>query len=218
MDEEETRGDHHHGIAYYEYAIGSTPNGTDVISFLGVGFNTHIIATNLTLVSGFTYYATVVAYDYVGLSMTAISEGVTIDSTPPTIGIVTIGYSDVGHADYQSEITVQAYFKGFNDYESGIKEVYWAVGTVKGQADIKGFELAQELDEAYTESALTDIKDGQTIYVTARVGDLFTFTTCNNNKYVCIQLPQCCPRHLLLYCEIRRLVPEFSLVEKILSS
>ena len=169
MDEEETRGDHHSGIAYYEYAIGSTPNGTDVVSFLNVGFNTHVIASKLSLVSGLTYYATVRAYDYVGLSTVAISSGVTVDTSPPTKGIVTIGYSDIGHSAYLSRITVQAHFKGFKDRESGVRDVYWAVGSSEGQADIKGFSEAQQLDSAYTEEALTDIQDGQTIYVTARV-------------------------------------------------
>ena len=169
VDEEETRGDHHSGIAHYEYAIGSTPNGTDVISFLDVGFNTHVIASKLSLVSGLTYYATVRAYDYVGLFTVAISSGITIDTTPPQIGTVTFGYGDLGHSAHLSRITVQANFKGFRDRESGVRDVYWAIGSAQGQADIKGFSEAQQLDAGYTEDALTDIQDGQTIYVTARV-------------------------------------------------
>ena len=181
MDEEETRGDHHSGIALYEYAIGSTPRGTDVISFTEVGFNTHVIASNLSLVSGLTYYATVRATDYVGLFTVAVSSGVTIDTTPPQIGTVTFGYMDIGHAGSLSRISVQANFKGFKDRESGVRDVYWAIGSSEGQADIKAFSEAQQLGSAYTEEALTDIRDGQTVYVTARVYLIYTIVSTNTS-------------------------------------
>src|SRR5207247_7979322 len=59
------------GISEYFYAIGTTPNGTDIAGFTSAGLNTSITRSGLSLEIEKTYYITVKAVNGVGL----ISQG-----------------------------------------------------------------------------------------------------------------------------------------------
>jgi hypothetical protein len=81
--EEFATAPHASGIQSYTLAVGSSPGAGDVLATKNVGAATHEVIRGLELVSGATYYATVVATDYAGWSTSAASIGVTIDTTPP---------------------------------------------------------------------------------------------------------------------------------------
>ena len=66
------------GIAKYEWAIGSSPGGTDVQPFVNVGSATSATASGLSLQVGRTYYLTVQATNAEGLATTVSSDGVFI--------------------------------------------------------------------------------------------------------------------------------------------
>jgi len=67
------------GIASYQWAIGTTPGGTNVQAFTSVGTRTSARNSLLNLTEGDTYYVSVRAIDGVGnISTAANSNGVTI--------------------------------------------------------------------------------------------------------------------------------------------
>jgi len=72
------------GIAEYQYAIGTSPGGTDVVGWTSAGTNTEAAATGLSLSLGTTYYFAVKAKNGVGLwSDVGVSDGITI--SPATL-------------------------------------------------------------------------------------------------------------------------------------
>ncbi|MDQ7779023.1 MAG: PQQ-binding-like beta-propeller repeat protein, partial [Planctomycetota bacterium] len=72
------------GIQAYEWAIGTTPGGTDVQGFLDVGLLTGATNGTVSLWHGQTCFATVRARNNAGLTTTATSDGVTVDTFGPT--------------------------------------------------------------------------------------------------------------------------------------
>jgi hypothetical protein len=67
------------GIKRYEWAIGTTPGGTNVQAFTSVGTRTSARNSLLNLTEGTTYYVSVRAIDNAGNTSTAVSSnGVTI--------------------------------------------------------------------------------------------------------------------------------------------
>jgi matrixin/IPT/TIG domain-containing protein len=77
------------GIREFQYAIGTTPGGTDLKPFAATTQNS-IVVTGLNLQSGMTYYFAVKAINGVGLvSETGISDGIRYDPAyQPQIKIV----------------------------------------------------------------------------------------------------------------------------------
>jgi len=68
------------GVAEYEYAIGTTPGGSNVRSWTSTGTLTSVTASGLTLSAGATYYLSVRATDNAGnLSSVRTADGVTIE-------------------------------------------------------------------------------------------------------------------------------------------
>lgn len=55
------------GIAEYQYAIGTTPQGTDVVGWTSTGTNNSVVQTGLILMDGVTYYVSVKAHNGAGL-------------------------------------------------------------------------------------------------------------------------------------------------------
>jgi hypothetical protein len=59
--------DPHSGLLRYEYAIGTAPGSTDVVSWTSAGLSTNVTHTGLSLISGQTYYFGVRAINQAGL-------------------------------------------------------------------------------------------------------------------------------------------------------
>lgn len=73
------------GAITYEYAIGSTSGGTEILSFTSVDTDTSVLKTGLSLDDGTSYYFSVRATDEVNNATTSISDGVRVDITNPVI-------------------------------------------------------------------------------------------------------------------------------------
>jgi hypothetical protein len=73
------------GIDHYEYCLGTKPLLCDALSFQPCLLESSIIKTGLNLTHGNSYYASVKAFNRVGLSVTTVSDSFTIDNTPPVI-------------------------------------------------------------------------------------------------------------------------------------
>jgi hypothetical protein len=79
------------GIAAYEYSIGSTLNGTDVLPWTKLENVTGVDAKNLQLVNHGTYFPSVRAMDKAGnVSNPIAAESWVVDMDPPTIASVLV--------------------------------------------------------------------------------------------------------------------------------
>lgn len=66
--------DSNSGIAEYQYALGTAPGSSDVVSWSSNGLNTNVTIANLNLTFGHTYYVSVKAINLAGLSSSIVSS------------------------------------------------------------------------------------------------------------------------------------------------
>jgi hypothetical protein len=129
------------GIAEYQYAIGTTAGGTDVLAWTTTGTEGEVTRTGLDLSQGVTYYFSVKAKNGAGLwSEVGSSDGIAVavpeppsDTTPPTTPTVT----DDG-ATTTSKNRLSASWSS-TDPESGIAEYQYAIGTAPFESDVVGW-------------------------------------------------------------------------------
>ena len=123
------------GIVEYQYAIGTTAGGTDVVGWTSVGTNTEVTRTGLTLKWGTAYYFSVKAKNGQGTwSSVGSSNGIQVtDATPPSTPVVT----DDG-ASTRSASQLHATWT-CDDPESGIEKYQYAIGTTAGGTDVIGW-------------------------------------------------------------------------------
>ena len=126
------------GITEYAWSAGTTPGGTDVFALRNVGTALQATSSGHSVSPGTKIFITVRATNRAGLHVSASSDGVTIDNSPPVPGKVFDGpYKDASRdVDYQSNTaTIEASWEDFVDPESGIKEYSCAVSEETLQAD-----------------------------------------------------------------------------------
>ena len=125
------------GIARYEYAIGTTPGGEDLVGFTDAGVATQITRTDLALANGARYYFSVRATNGAGLvSYTGVSDGIMVDYTPPATPVV------IDDGQYTSSPDTLHFVFGSGDTESGIDHYDYSIGAAPGLADILGWQGA----------------------------------------------------------------------------
>jgi uncharacterized membrane protein len=79
------------GISEYQYAIGTTSGGIDIVAWTSAGTNTQVTKTGLSLTVGTTYYFSVQARNGAGLwSGVGVSDGIKVIGTvtPPTAVVI----------------------------------------------------------------------------------------------------------------------------------
>ncbi len=77
------------GISEYQYAIGTSAGGIDVVDWASCGMQTEFTKTGLSLVKGSAYYLSVKAKNNVGLwSGIGTSDGITLVQSAPSIGSI----------------------------------------------------------------------------------------------------------------------------------
>ncbi|XP_035676037.1 uncharacterized protein LOC118415485 [Branchiostoma floridae] len=157
---------HHSGIQRYEYAIGTIAGGSDVQAWTDVGVTDHVLLHGVRLQHGWSYYATVTAVDFVGLSTTKWSQRVTVDTTPPQKSDTHI---NVGGSFHFSSSSVTASWEGvFYDTESGVSFFEWAVGSRAGHADIYPFTRVEETEAETDENSPLQLHEGHEYYVSIK--------------------------------------------------
>jgi N-acetylneuraminic acid mutarotase len=173
------------GIAKYEWAIGTTSGGTQTQPFTSVGTATFATNSSLTLKNGQIYFVTVRATDGVGLTVTATSPGVTVDTSAPTGGTVYDGLTLGVEESYQTSLTtISANWKGFADAQSGIVGYSWAIGTTSGGTDLQGF-VSVGLSTTATTSGLA-LTNGSKVFVTVRAQNGAGLLTSRTSKGVTV--------------------------------
>ena len=117
------------GIQHYEYGISRSRAGTpDVHPFTNIGLNMLATAYGLSLTDD-VYYFIVCAVNNAGLHKCISSDGVLIDSSLPSHGVVHDGIIEPD-LKYQSSLSsMAANWEGIWDLESGIEKFEWSIGT-----------------------------------------------------------------------------------------
>ena len=112
----------------YRIAVGTSAGSTNIEDFVSSATGE---ITGLTLTHGTTYYVTLRVYNRAGLFTIRSSDGVTVDTTAPVAGAVTIVNSttDQTQRDYFTSPSRRfaASLKGCNDPESGIRQMSWTM-------------------------------------------------------------------------------------------
>ncbi|MCL4395558.1 MAG: hypothetical protein M1482_12285, partial [Chloroflexi bacterium] len=122
------------GIAEYDYSVGTSPGGTQVLSWKNAGLNTSAVISGLSLTEGGTYYVNVRATNgALILGPVGSSGAITVDTTPPTTPVVV----DDG-AFTNSNTQLHASWSS-TDPESGITDYKYSLGTSPGATDVIGW-------------------------------------------------------------------------------
>ncbi len=115
------------GVTEYQYSISTDPTDPDtgnILPWTPAGTDTDITASNLNLTNGQTYYFHIKALDGAGQwSNVGSSDGITVDTTPPTDPVVIDDGVSTGslsqlHASWSS-----------SDPESGVTEYQYSIST-----------------------------------------------------------------------------------------
>jgi len=120
---------------------------------------------NLSLVPGARYVSKITCTNGDGFSSTSSSDGVIVDLTSPTAGLVRDGYSLLTDLEYQSSTTVvKAVWKPFQDPESGIIRYRWGLGTTPDEVDTVDFSATDQVTFGKAENVT--LLHGMSYYVT----------------------------------------------------
>ena len=110
------------------WCLGSRPRSCDFKPSTSLDVTASKISTylNQPIKNGDRYYITLMATNGAGLTSIIVSDGVTVDYTPPSAGMVIDGQN--ADTDYLKDgDTVYARWSEFEDGESGIKSYQFAL-------------------------------------------------------------------------------------------
>ena len=143
-------------IIKYEFSIGSSLGDVDIINWSDVSSfdsstESSVIINNIELIDGITYYASIRATDKAGnVSAVMTGDGITIDLTVPSAGIINDGLStDIAYTASLNNLSSN--WTGFNDKISGIADYQYAIGTTLNGIDVKEW-TSNGLDTSFTYS------------------------------------------------------------------
>ncbi|CAC5409205.1 unnamed protein product [Mytilus coruscus] len=146
---------HLHGVVDYEWAVGTTPGGEDVMSYtphglvhseeadvVGNGISSSGFAqANVQLKPETRYYSSVRAVTNDGNVLEAVSDGFTVDTTPPVITLDRLTDKDAsemesGSSIFQKTVDSLSALWHYSDEESGIQRAWFNVGTYPFGGDV----------------------------------------------------------------------------------
>ncbi|XP_052095905.1 uncharacterized protein LOC127731087 [Mytilus californianus] len=128
--------DPHTVIRNYFVHIGTCSGCNNVMEQLYIGTHSEFTLSHIHLISGEIYFSTVTACNTANLCTSVTSDGVVVDNSPPTVGIVQDGTTD-DDIEYQSvRYYISAKWFGFTDAQSGIDYFVVRAGSSHGTSDI----------------------------------------------------------------------------------
>ena len=130
-----------------------------------MGVASYVAVRGLSLQSGATYYATVQATDFTGRTSYAVSRGVRIDITEPSVGGVWL----IANVSFQTSLQLE--WNRVTDDESDVTSLEWSLGTRPGSSDITGWRLAgMEQNTGLTvDTTQLNLYEGQIIFSSLKV-------------------------------------------------
>ncbi|GEM_PF-2796881 len=155
-----TAEDAHTGITEYQYAIGTSAGGTDIVDWTSAGTSTEITRDDLSLTDGTTYYVAVKAKNGVeAWSAIGSSDGIEVDASAPTTPTV------IDDGDYALPDFLHAVWTS-EDAHSGIQEYQYAIGTTPGGTDVVDWTSAGS-EGSITHTGLS-LQEDVTYYISVR--------------------------------------------------
>ncbi|XP_071123199.1 uncharacterized protein [Mytilus edulis] len=148
---------HLHGVMSYEWSVGTTPSAEDVLSFTSHGIvhkeeknvkgdgvtSAGFAHTTVQLKPNLTYYTTVRGITNVGNVLESVSDGFTVDWSPPTVVMdrltdKTSSEKNIaaGSTMYQKTQDTLSAMWHYNDTESNVKRAWFSVGTYPYGSDV----------------------------------------------------------------------------------
>jgi hypothetical protein len=158
------------GIQKYEYAIGDTIGGTNVLFWTDNSTTTLVTKTGLTLTNGTTYYISVRATDNVGnVSTVATSDGITVDTDGPVLETPFEGSltADIDYQNSGSELIIA--WSGSDP--AGIAFYEYALGTTSGASDAVDWTSAGAATADTLYFTVFSLTEGATYYLSVRATD-----------------------------------------------
>jgi hypothetical protein len=126
-----------HTHVHYQWAIGTCKHCRDVQEFTPVGSSLQSTADELPLCHGRRYYVSIRACNTAGLCAAhAYSNGITVDLTPPTVGVVFDGLSHMQVTHQVDRTHVYSSWDGFHDLESGLRHYLYSAGYFPGDTSL----------------------------------------------------------------------------------
>ncbi len=148
------------GIMEYQYAIGTSAGGNQVVDWTSTSLTTNVTKTGLTLTDGLTYYVSVKAKSSAGVWSTAgSSDGILIDTTPPTCAIQAL-------PAYTGSNTINVQWAA-NDSGSGLANLYY----VQSKDGATGNWSNWQIMTSVTSADFTAGIDGHTFYFQCKALD-----------------------------------------------
>ncbi|KAK3581574.1 hypothetical protein CHS0354_031921 [Potamilus streckersoni] len=140
--------DPHSSITSYYISVGRCPQCEDIMTEQKIGIKSEVTILHLPLVSGLTYYASITACNGADMCTTVMSDGITLDNSPPISGTVLDGVRGTDIYYQASDIYLAAEWFGYSDPQSGLDRYTYRVGTSPGGSNIipeTNLHLAEEV-------------------------------------------------------------------------
>ncbi|KAK7483107.1 hypothetical protein BaRGS_00025675, partial [Batillaria attramentaria] len=126
-------------ITKYEVWIGTSPYADNRVQKHLVGLNTSWNFPTADLETGTRYYFSIRATNAAGLMTTAVSDGVTVDVTPPVVGVAFAAHGHTNRFAQTSTTTIEASWHGFQDQQSGVTSYHVTVYDVTDNSSVMPF-------------------------------------------------------------------------------
>jgi hypothetical protein len=118
------------GVTGYEYAIGTSPNGNQLVDWTDNGNLNSFTRTDLSLITGTTYYISVRSYNDLGTSTPSSSDGILVDFVNPSnpsnsLQFLIDGVTPVQEGQFTGSNSVN--FKANIIDTGGSNTIYWDI-------------------------------------------------------------------------------------------
>ena len=164
-------------ITNFEWAVGtSASDKTSVQSFTDVGLSTHVKSLNpMSLRSGQTYFVHLRITNQAGIVRELVSDGVTVDNSPPIPSIILPGFDSNSDWHYSTSTKtfynplsnqLAAYWDPFVEPESELWYYKWALGTTRCGTQVQPLVNIGRVNRANTTSSDINFVVGVRYYVT----------------------------------------------------
>lgn len=146
-----TSSDPQSGILRYEISVGTSAGATDILSWTSAGTQTEATLSGLTLSLGQTYFINVRSVNNALLkSNVASSDGITVDTTPPTTPIV------LRPGPFEDSLTSLSFTWSAQEDVSVVTTYNYTLGTAPGLSDAFSGGVTTEPEATLTGLSLTN--------------------------------------------------------------
>ncbi|KAK3801475.1 hypothetical protein RRG08_010055 [Elysia crispata] len=164
-------------VVYYKVSLGSCSGCDDVVKDRYVGLRTEIIYDDVEISHGTRYYTPVTTCDILERCASATSDGVLVDVTAPSPGVVQDGTFSEDIEFQSARDFLGAKWYRFHDPEFLLVSYHWSAGTSAGSTDIMSWTALKFTEIAYYASFSPNLPTGSRIYINVRATNNAGLTT-----------------------------------------